>query len=248
MERVLPDPEVKERIADLAVGLASNCDAPEGDVEKLMREHLKGASTLPFVAFVTHDGRWVGGFSGYRDVAAFRKALDDAEGSPLIQASEAVRKKLAGLGQKAAKAAEAGDWKGVVAAAREAGKTTGRCSERKALAALRAKAKAWASARLDEAAKAARGGDSAAAQAAIAEVRLQYAGEPEAAEADAGAKAVRKLSLLPAGEAGARAREKAAEEFRGTRWEAIFLPPEVPAEAPADPPSTEPGAAGEGRG
>jgi hypothetical protein len=211
---------VKELLADLAVGLASDCDAPEGDISSMMRDNLKGASTLPFVGFVTHDGKWVGGFSGYKDTAEFAKALEAAEQSPLIRASDATRKKLAALVEKATKAAEAADWKGVVAAAREGGKTTGRCAERKALAGLMKQARAWASGRLDEAVKAAQTGDYAKAQEAIADVKKHLAGEPEAADAELGAKAVRKLSQVPAGDVAAR--NRAAKEFMDTRWDAAF--------------------------
>jgi len=239
VERVLPGSEVKDRIQDLAVGLAADCDAPEADVERLMRENLKGANMLPFAAFVTHDGKWVGGFSGFRDAAEFLKVLDAAEQSPLIQASEATRKKLGGLADKATKAAEAGDWKTVATACREAAKSSGRCPERKALVALRKKAGAWASGRLDEAVAAARAGDVAKAQAAIADVRKQLAGDPEADDADTGTKALRRLAAIPAGEAGARNREKAAVEYRESRWAAIFEPAPDAAK-PDDPAKPEP--------
>jgi hypothetical protein len=211
---------VKELIADLAVGLSSDCDAPEDGVSTMMRDNLKGAGTLPFVGFVTHDGKWVGGFSGFKDASGFVKIVEDAERSPLIQASEATRKKLAPLAERAAKAAEAGDWKAVVAAMREANKTTGRCAERKALAGHMRQGRAWASARLDEAVKAAQAGDYATAEVAIADVKKQFAGEPEGADADLGAKAVRKLSQLQAGEGGAL--QKAGKDFVDTRWSALF--------------------------
>jgi hypothetical protein len=220
VERVLPSSEVKDRISDLAVGLAADCDAPQADVERLMSENLKGANVLPFAAFVTHDGKWVGGFSGFKDAAEFLKVLDAAEQSPLIQATEATRKKLKGLADKATKGAEAGDWKAVVAACRDAAKTTGRCPERKALAALRRKAQEWAFARLDEAVKAAQSGDYGKAQEAIADVKKHCAGEPEGADADIGVKAVRKRSLVQAGEGGAL--EKAGREFKATRWAVLF--------------------------
>ena len=48
MQRVLPDPSVKDRIAKLCVGLAADCDAPEDSVERLMSANLAGAQTLPF--------------------------------------------------------------------------------------------------------------------------------------------------------------------------------------------------------
>lgn len=238
MERVLPSPEVKDRLKDLAVGLAADCDAPEHDVERIMHDNLKGASTLPFVGFVTYDGKWVGGYSGFRDSPEFLKALEEAEQSPLIQATDAVRKKLAALVERAEKAAEKGDWKGVMAAARDAAKLKGRCPERSTLAATTKKARDWATARFDEAVKAARAGDITTAQQTVGDVRKQFAGEPEAEEADLGTKALRRLSLIPAGDAGARSREKATEEYKDTRWSTIFTPSE---EAPAgDPPAEEP--------
>ena len=55
---------MKKRLGSLVVGLASDCDNPETDVEKIMRAHLPDAQTLPFVAFVTHHGKRVRGFSG----------------------------------------------------------------------------------------------------------------------------------------------------------------------------------------
>ncbi|MFI5402884.1 MAG: hypothetical protein ACHQ1G_08110 [Planctomycetota bacterium] len=227
---------MKERIADLAVGLAADCDAPESVVESMMRTNLKGANALPFAAFVTHDGKWVGGFSGFKDAAEFAKVLAAAEESPLIRATDAVMKKLAALVDRAGKAAEKGDWKTVVAAGRDGAKTTGRCPERKALAAILKQAREWAKGRLDGAASAAQAGDMAAANEAIAEVRKQFAGEPEAADADLGTKAVRRLALIPAGDAGARNREKAAQEFQDTRWAAIFTPKPAAAAEPAPKP------------
>jgi soluble cytochrome b562 len=199
-----------------------------------MREHLKGAGTLPFVGFVTHDGKWIDGYSGYKDADAFLKVVEAAEASPALRASEATRKKLAALVEKTTKAVEASDWKTVVAAAREAGKTTGRCPERKALAGHMKQARAWASGQLDEAVKAARAGELAKAQEAIDTVKKHFAGEPEGADADLGAKAVRKLSQLPPGDVAARG--KAAKEFIDTRWDAAFeAKPAEDAPAPEKP-------------
>jgi hypothetical protein len=229
VERVLPDPEVKERLKDLVVGLAANCDKPENDVEKIMRENLKGANMLPFVAFVTYDGKWVGGYSGYKETAEFVKVLAAAEDTPYLKATKAVQEKLATLAEKAGKAAGAGDWKTVVAASRDAGKTTGRCPERKAIAEIMAKAQAWAAGKLDDAVKAAQAGsDLAPANEALAEVRKCFLGEPEATDAETGMKALRRLSTILEAEAKGMAspssREKAAKEYEDTRWAAMFAP------------------------
>jgi hypothetical protein len=236
VERVLPSEEVKKLIRGLAVGLAADCDSPERDVEKIMRENLAGAQRLPFVGLLTHDGKWVGGFAGYKDTPAFLQVLKAAEESPYLQASKAVRKKLAGLAASAQKAADKGDWKSVMRAAQAAAKTTGRCPERVTLAGIVTKARDWAAGQLDAAVRLARaGGDLAEPRKILGEVRKSFAGEPEFADADLGLKALKKLSqivrLVQSGASPpAGIREKAARTYKGTRWESVFKPAEEPEE------------------
>ena len=67
MERVLPSREIKGTMAELAVGLAADCDNPEAAVGQIFRERLPGATGLPFVAFMTHDAKWVEGYSGFKN-------------------------------------------------------------------------------------------------------------------------------------------------------------------------------------
>ena len=228
MERVIPHAKVKDRIAALAVGLFTDCDRPERDVEKIMRAHLPNASTLPFAGFVTHKGEWVGGFSGFKDTRAFLAVLEAAEKTPYLQASKAVQKKLAALVAKAEKATDKGDWKPVMQAARAGAKTTGRCPERQALAGLVKKARAWAAGEFDAAVRFARpGGDLMKARQTLSAVRKQFAGEPEGADASKGLKAVQALSRIVDAESGdspppAGIREKAARPYRDTRWASIF--------------------------
>ena len=236
MERVLPSDDVKKRIGGLAVGLAADCDSPERDVEKIMRENLAGAQRLPFVGFVTHHGKWVGGFAGYKDKRAFLRVLEAAEKSPSLQASKAVRKKLAGLAANARRAADKGDWKTVMRAAQAAAKTTGRCPERKILAEVVTKARAWAASQLDAAVRMARsGGDLTEPRKTLSEVRKSFPGEPESADADTGLKALKKLSRIVRLESGASPpkgiRAKAARKYQGTRWASIFEPAKEPREA-----------------
>jgi hypothetical protein len=239
-ESVLPAADVKARLAALAVGLAADCDAPENAVEQLMRANLSGASALPFVAFVTHDGRWVTGYAGYKDTAGFLKVLDTTERSPVLQATPAVQKKFAALAAVAAKAAEKADWRTVLKAGKDGAKLMGRCPERDALAGHVKAARDWAAARFDAAIRAAQlGGDLAEPKAILAEVKKHFAGEPEAAEADSGARALQKLDMLRAAEAAGTPtdalRDKAVREHRDSRWKAIFE--EAPA---AVEPATEP--------
>ncbi len=78
-EDILPQRAVRARMGRVAVGLAANCDHPEREVVRLFRRHLKGARTLPFVAFITPDGRWVTGWAGGINVNRLRRHLDVAE-------------------------------------------------------------------------------------------------------------------------------------------------------------------------
>lgn len=234
MERVLPDKDIAARIADIAVGLATDCDRPERDVDKILSEHLKGAQMLPFVAFLGHDGKWVAGYSGFKGKDEFLKVLEQAENDPALQASDAVRKKLAVIVTRAGKAAEKGDWKTVMRTAKDAAKTTGRCPERTQLGEIVGKAKAWATGEFDAAIRLAQSGGSLEdARAKLMEVRKQFGGEPEADDADKGLKALQRLASIAKTEAGGgdgtASREKAFREFEGTRWTAIFEA--APAEA-----------------
>jgi len=227
VERVLPSPEIKSRIAGLAVGLAADCDDPEPGLEEVMHSHLPDAKTLPFAGFVTPDGKWVDGWSGYKDAGELAAVLTAVEQSPVLLATPAVRAQLGKLAEVATAAAERGDWKAVLRAWREGDATTGRCEERVALAAAEKRARDWVAAQFAEVIRdCTSGADLAAARKKLADVRSQFAGEPEAAEADAGAKALVRLQQIRAAEARPNPardlREKAAQPYQGTRWTAVF--------------------------
>lgn len=229
MERVLPDPEVKRKLADLAVGLASDCDRPEADVNRIMRDNLANARTLPFVGFVTYDGKWIAGFSGFKRKGDFLKVLNEVEKSPHLQASEAVRKKLAKIVERAEKAAARSDWKAVLKEAGKAAKTRGRCPEREAMAAIERKARDWAEARFATVARMAReGGDLTEARKLLGEVRREFSREPEGDVASEGLKALTQLDRIldrekRSGEPETELRKKKAERFEDTRWAALFV-------------------------
>ncbi|MEO6594262.1 MAG: hypothetical protein ABIP94_05875 [Planctomycetota bacterium] len=227
MERVLASGEVKERLGKLAVGLAADCDAPEDGIEGILHEHLPGASTLPFAAFLTEDGVWIDGFSGYKDTADFVQMLAAVEKSPLLEATPAVRKQLEKPAKTATAAAERGDWKVVLGTVREAGKSSGRCEEREAIKAAEKKAREWVAAQFDAVVVAATSGaDLAPARKQLAAVKDHFAGEPEAADAEVGRKALIRLTQIRDAEARPNPakdlREKAAAMFEGARWATIF--------------------------
>ena len=114
----------------LAIGLASDCDSPESDVQQIMRANLPNATGLPFVAFITHDGKWVEGYSGFKSAGDFSKIMQKADKTPYLQASKATRKKIANIVKRADTAAARGDWKSVVKGSKAAAKMAGRCPER----------------------------------------------------------------------------------------------------------------------
>jgi len=195
-------------------------------VHKLFEENLKGASILPFVGFLAPDGKWVTGYSGYKDKEAFAKVLERAENAPYLQASDAVRKKLAGMVTRAGAAAEKGDWKTVVRTVNDAARSHGRCPERAQIAEIRKKAQAWAEGEFDAAIKLSRSAESIDdARAKLMEVRKQLTGEPEAEEADQGVKALQRLvwiTKIKSADDATKVRAEAAREYEGTRWTAMF--------------------------
>ena len=94
VEHALPQKDVKSKLQTLAIGLAADCDAAEPAVEELMTANLSGASSLPFVALLTPDGRWIDGHAGSLDAPELLQMLAKAEKSPLLDAAPAVRKQL----------------------------------------------------------------------------------------------------------------------------------------------------------
>lgn len=79
VSRVLPDPRVRSGIAKIAVGLVAECDRPEAAVDSLLRRNLPSTRMLPFVAFLTADGRYITGFSGGCSVERFLAHVRKAE-------------------------------------------------------------------------------------------------------------------------------------------------------------------------
>ena len=190
-----------------------------------MRDNLKGANTLPFVGVLTPDLKWVAGFSGYKDAAAFVAFLDEVDKAPVLQATPEVAKKLDGLVAQATKAAEKGDWKAVMAASKSSIELKGRSPTRQKIKDLVAKAHEWAESELAKAAESVTaGGDRAAIRASLKKLSGAMAGEAEQKDADLGMKAVDKLTTIegmPAEQQGA-AKEKAAKDFANTRWAKLF--------------------------
>jgi hypothetical protein len=190
-----------------------------------MRDNLKGANMLPFVAVLTPELKWVAGFSGYKDATGFVAFLDEVEKSPALQATAEVTKKLEGFVAQATKAAEKNDWKAVMAASKSSAELKGRSPAREKLKSLVVKAREWAEAEMGKALESVKaGGERGAIRAQLKKVSASFAGEPEQKDADQGVKALEKLTTIEsmAAEQQDAAREKGAKDFAGSRWAAVF--------------------------
>lgn len=231
----MPDAKVKDRLSAIAVGLAVDWYTADPAIEELCAKSLPDPRQAPMVGFLTCDGNWVDGYSGWLDTPDFLKVLVRVEQSPLLNARPEVRKQLEKHAAAVGAAAEKGDWQPVLIAAREEKKSTGRCPERDAIRAAEKKAREWAAAELDGVVQQAKaGGDIVALRKKLGVVKQKFAGEPEAADVETGLKALQKLALVREVEAGGNPakdlRERNAAPFKGTRWTAMFEKP--PAGAP----------------
>jgi len=227
VERTLTDERIKDRASKLFVGLASECDPPnkEAEVGKILREKLAGASTLPFVGVLTPDGKWVHGFSGHRSAEKFLKDLDTIDASPLLNASPAVVKKLEKLLAAAQKSLAKKQWLKVIQCAEDAAELSGRHESRTAIGAAEAEARGVAEKALVDALEAlTQGGDRNPVRKALFQLAKDFRGQPEAADAERGVKASERLARLAGISAEHRdaVRAKAAKEFAGSRWAALF--------------------------
>ncbi len=101
----------------------------------------------------------------------------------------------------------------------------GRASARDKIAESVAKAREWAESELSKDVQSAtKGEDRNAVRASLAKIASAFAGEPEAKDAENGTKAITKLGVIEtlAAEQQAAAKDKAAKDFAGTRWAALF--------------------------
>jgi hypothetical protein len=65
VERVVPDPKVKDRMSAVAVGLAVEWYSADPAIEELCAKNLPDPRQAPMVGFLTPEGSWVDGFSGW---------------------------------------------------------------------------------------------------------------------------------------------------------------------------------------
>ncbi len=159
-------------------------------------------------------------------VDAFEAVLAKAEASPLVPATPDAVKKLEAILAQATKVAEKSDWKALLAAAKSANDVRGRTPVRDKIAEQVKKARDFAETELAAALESAKkGSDRAAVRTSLKKLSAAFAGEPEQKDADIGLKALDKLGVIEAlaAEQQDAAREKAAKDFAGSRWVAVFV-------------------------
>jgi hypothetical protein len=154
--RVLPSDEVSAVLSANFACLKVNIDSPPVEVKKFL-DQVQG-QTLPFYAYVTPDGKFIHGTSGFRAVEAFKQDLDKALRSDAMRAPPEVEKKLVQLATQAEKDLEAKRYGAVQRAAKDAEKVKGFSDARVRLQEMQGKALAALRQALDETAALAKDG------------------------------------------------------------------------------------------
>jgi len=114
--RVLPSAEVSAILAAKFVCVKVDCDNP-GPAAQMMSQ-VKG-NVLPFFIYVTPDGKFITGTSGFRDAAAFKADLEGVLKHDLLRVPPEAEKKLAKMAEQAAKDFEAKKFTAVIKAAKD---------------------------------------------------------------------------------------------------------------------------------
>lgn len=229
LESVLAAEAIKKNIGELAIGYAVDCDAPDSDIGALLRSKIPNAKMLPFIGFLTPAGEWIDGASGFQEIEDMTALVARAAGSPLRNAKPEVRAALVKPAAGVTAAADKSDWKTVLAAARVAKQSTGRCPERTTIEAAEKKARDYAVAEFTAVLQAAGvSKDLAPLRKRVTALKTPFAGEPEAADCDVGLKALQKLQFVRDAEARGNPqkdlRTRTAAEFQGSRWFDLFGP------------------------
>jgi len=234
VEGVLPTKPVRARISKIAVGLAAACDPPGVERKLLLyfTEKFGDATSLPFIAFMTHDFQFVHGYTGSRTIAEFEQDLDIVENHPLCPATAEDAAKLAQLGAKAITAAEDGDLPKVLALGKKGAAIRGRCDERAQLDEAMQFARDYAESefvRIEEALVEDPADKKAAAawRSDLKKLAKLFEDEPEEATAKLGVVAVTAYGKITAmdpekPEKIATANAEALEVMKGTRWAPLF--------------------------
>jgi thioredoxin-related protein len=75
VENIIPRPEVKEYLSAHFIAYADDCDEMAAEVQELGIEHMKHATTLPFMIITDSEGEWIDGASGATNADKFLALL-----------------------------------------------------------------------------------------------------------------------------------------------------------------------------
>ena len=188
--RVLPAKDVAAILAAKFVCVKVNVDSP-GPAAKIL-EQVQG-NTLPFFAYVTPEGKFISGTSGFRDEKTFKADLEGVLQSDVLRVPAPLEKKLASMAEQAAKDAEAGKTAAVVKTARQAEAIRGSSASKDRIRELYAKALEDGRGRLEAAADLCREGKFDDAGKVVSEVSKDYKGTELEKAAAAANKALPRL-------------------------------------------------------
>lgn len=172
--RVLPTEEIHALLTREFVLLKVDIDKPTKGVQKYL-DAVKG-QVLPFWAYVTPDGTYISGSSGFRGADDFLADLKSAMTSERMRVPAPVEKALAKSAEQATQDLEEKKNGAVVHAAKEAEKARGYSESKLKLRELLAKAVAAGREVLAAAAEQAKGGDLEGALAAAKPVAADFKG------------------------------------------------------------------------
>ena len=147
---MLPAKDVAPLLAGKFVCVKVDADNP-GPASKILSQ-VQG-NTLPFFAYVTPDGKFISGTSGFRDEKAFKADLEGVLASDLLRVPAPLEKKLEKMAEQAAKEAEAGKTTAVIRTARQARGIRGSSPSKDKIAEIYAKTVEEGQAKLKEAAE-----------------------------------------------------------------------------------------------
>ena len=180
---VLPAAEISAILSSKFICVKIDADNP-GDAEKMLGQ-VKG-NVLPFYAYVTPEGKFISGTSGFRNEKVFKADLEGAMKSDLMKVPADAEKKLAKAAEQAAKDLEAKKVASVLKAAKDADTIRGFSDSKDKLKELAAQAVQLGHQRIKEAADLCKDSKFEEAAAILSTVAKDFKGsevEPAAAAA-----------------------------------------------------------------
>jgi thioredoxin-related protein len=78
IETIIPKEEIKSLLNEHFIAYADDCDEMAPEVQELGVEHMRYASTLPFMMFTDAEGEWIAGASGATNPTQFLALIKQA--------------------------------------------------------------------------------------------------------------------------------------------------------------------------